>query len=199
MTKKLTLLLTLLIMVSVVFSASDDSAKGSGSRLVVTPLKLDRAINDSDDSDSRNKRTVADIVGVLTLRQNFPPAKFSVFQNKEWLIIVKSDERFRIDRSSPLYERVESAARQVELEKAARHAQDNPGSPPQKPREVTPEDRHAIICRLFGININMTNEQILNQIAKATKKDAREVRYEALGMVPKERPDTHFLSEPEDQ
>ena len=112
---------------------------------------------------------------------------------------MKSDERFRIDRSSPLYEKVEKAARDVELEKVARYVEDNPGAPPQTPREVTPEDRHAIICSLFGININMSNDQILNRIAKKTQKDPREVRYEALGIVPKERPDDHSLSDVDDQ
>jgi hypothetical protein len=202
MTQKLTLIATLLIMVSVVFSASEEGAKGSPSsgRLVVTKLNLDKVVSDPSDPDPRNRRTIADIVGDLSLKQAFPPARFSVATSKgEQLIIVKSEERFRIDKSSPLYEKVERAAQKVEVEKAEQYARDNPGSPPHKPREVTPEDRHAIICSLFGISINMTNEQILNRIAKAAKKEPKDVRYEALGMVPKERPDDHSLSGVDDQ
>jgi hypothetical protein len=200
MTQKLTLLATLLIMVSVVFSASDEKSSPASGRLVVTRLNLGKVVSDPSDPDPRSRRTVADIVGDLSLKQAFPPARFSVATSKgEQLIIVKSEERFRIDKSSPLYEKVERAAQKVEVEKAEQYARDNPGSPPPPPREVTPEDRHAIICSLFGISINMTNEQILNRIAKKAGKTPRDVGYEALGMVPKERPDDHSLSDVDDQ
>ncbi len=202
MTQKLTLIATLLIMVSVVFSASEEGTKGSptSGRLVVNKLNLDKVVGDPRDTDPRSRRTIADIAMDLSMKQAFPPARFSVVTSKgQQLIIVKSEERFRIDKSSAFYNYVEREAQKIEEEKAQQYAKDNPQAPRQLPREVTPDDRHAIICELFEININMSNDQILNQIAKRVGKTPRDVGYEALGVVPKERPDDHSLSGSEDQ
>jgi hypothetical protein len=202
MAKKLTLLLTLLIMIRVVFSASEDTVKSSpvgGRNLVVNRLNLSKVVSDPNDPDLRSRRTVGDIVADLSLKQAFPPAKFSVVTSKgEQLTIVRSDKRFRIERSSPLYAKVEQAAQDVELEKVTQYAQDHPGEPPLALREVTPEDRHAILCALFEININMSNKEILMRIAKRVGKNPEDVKYEALGMVPKERPDNKSLFDYED-
>lgn len=191
MAKKVTLLLTLLIMVvSIVFGASEREKTSSR-----TPVKL----LESSPLGGEEGRTLGGFKPYLTWRLENPPAQFVVYDSRRHPLVIEKvyvgeEEKFRIPSGVVLFPRftfvkgdneyvIDKVNGKFRAPKGSflfKSIEDSLKAQDAKsgkaPREVTEEDIHEALCVLLGLTLDMTEGDIKTRLQKKFK--VKEVQQE---------------------